>query len=84
MNIFSYEKLRMLLKDLHPEIDFETETKLIENGVLDSFDMVELVSELNAEFGIKINALHLKAENFNDVDSMGRLILALQDKGAGK
>ena len=41
------EELMNILEELRPDVDFETETGLIANGILDSFDIVTLVTELN-------------------------------------
>ena len=41
------EKLLKILRELHPDVDFSTESGLIENGVLDSLDIVTLVTEVN-------------------------------------
>ena len=49
------EKLMKILKDLRADVDFEKEKKLIDDGILDSFDIVTLVSELNSEFDVEIN-----------------------------
>ena len=63
-----------ILEDLRPDIDFASQDKLIDDGVLDSFDLISLVSELNGEFGVSINVTHLTPDNFNNVKSMYTLI----------
>ena len=68
------EKLLEILKDLRAEVEFEKETKLIDDGILDSFDIVTLVAELNAEFDIEINVMDLEPDNFNTVNAMLELI----------
>ena len=57
------------------------ETKLIDDGVLDSFDIVSLVSDLNSEFDIEINVMDLEPVNFNSVKAMLELIVRLQEEG---
>lgn len=75
------QKLMEILNDLRPDVEFEKETKLIDDGVLDSFDIVSLVSELNSEFDIEINVMDLEPVNFNSVDAMLELIERLQEEG---
>ena len=48
------DKLLELLKGIRPDVDFETETALIDDGILDSFDVVSIISELDDEFGVQI------------------------------
>lgn len=74
------EKIMAILKDLREEVDFESETKLIDGEVLDSFDIISLVGELNDEFDIEINVDDLLPENFNSVDAMCELVKKLQDE----
>ena len=75
------EKLLEILKDLRAEVEFEKETKLIDDGILDFFDIVTLVAELNAEFDIEINVMDLEPDNFNTVNAMLELIEKLQEEG---
>jgi D-alanine--poly(phosphoribitol) ligase subunit 2 len=74
------EKLMKILKDLRADVDFEKEKKLIDDGILDSFDIVTLVSELNSEFDVEINVMDLEPENFNTVAAMMELIEKLQEE----
>ena len=74
------EQLMGILKDLRADVDFEKEKKLIDDGILDSFDIVSLVSELNDEFDVEINVMDLEPENFNTVESMIELIQKLQEQ----
>ena len=59
------ETLMDILTDLRPDVDFENETNLISGGILESFDIVSLVSELTDEFDITIRPKDLVPENFN-------------------
>ena len=66
-----------ILEDLRPDVDFEKETKLIDDKILESFDIVSLVSELSDEFDITIRPKDLVPENFNSVDAIEALVSKL-------
>lgn len=74
------EELLEILQDLHPEVDFETETALIDNKILDSFDVVTIVAEVNEEFDVAIPAEELIPENFNSAQALWALIEKLMDE----
>lgn len=69
-----------ILEELRPDVDFENEKQLITNSVLDSFDIVSLVGELNDNFDIDIHVENLLPENFNSVEGMLALIEKLQQE----
>lgn len=63
-----------ILKSMHADIDFETETSLVGDKILDSFDLVSLVSELSDAFDVKIAAKDFIQENFDSLDRLTNLI----------
>ncbi len=67
-----------ILEELRPDFDFESSILLIDGGVLDSFDIVMLVGELNDAFGVNIGAAELQAENFNSPSAIQTLIERLK------
>lgn len=69
-----------ILQELHADIDFEGETKLVDNKVLDSFDLVTLVAELGEEFDVEITARDFVAENFNSVERLVNMVIRLMDE----
>ena len=69
-----------ILQDLHEDVDFENETKLIDNKILDSFDIVTLISELSNEFDVTIPAEKIIPENFNSADALAKMITELEDE----
>jgi len=75
------EKLIRILSDLRPDVDFQLNHKLIEDHVLDSFDIVALVGEINEVFNISIGVDDLVPKNFNSIDTMMKLIERLQNQG---
>ena len=74
------EALLNILSDLHPEVDFETCTTLIDDKILDSFDIVTLVAEIDAAFDVAIPAEELVPENFNSAQALFALIEKLLDE----
>ncbi len=74
------EQLLKILTEVRPDIEFENEKKLMDEGVLDSFDVVSIISELNDAFDIHIRVNHLTPENFNSVEAIMALVTTLQTK----
>lgn len=72
------DKLMRILSELSSDIDFETEDALIDGGLLDSFDIVTLVAEIDDTFGVEIPAEALIPENFNSAKAIFALIQQLQ------
>lgn len=68
------EKIMEILEELRPDVDFENEKQLITDGILESFDIVSLVGELNDAFDIELRVEDLVPDNFNSVDGMINLI----------
>lgn len=74
------EKLLDILQQIRSDIDFENEKTLVDDGVLDSFDIVSIVSELTMEYDIDISIDDMTAENFNSAEAMYEMILRIQDE----
>ena len=74
------EALLDILQELHPEVDFETETALIDNKILDSFDIVTIVAEIDSEYDVQIPAVELTPENFNSAQALYALVEKLMDE----
>jgi len=74
------DKLMEILESLRPDVDFETETALIDDGILDSFDIVSLVGELSDEFDIEIKPSDLVPVNFNSAEAIYALVEKLMDE----
>lgn len=72
------EKVLAILKAVRKDVDFEKETALIDDSILDSFDIISIVSDLNDEFDIDITADELEPENFNSLDAIVELVQSLQ------
>ncbi len=67
------EELMEILEALKPEIDFGTEKELIDDGVLESFDVITLIAEIEDQLGIEIPAEEIVPENFNSAEDIWRL-----------
>lgn len=63
-----------LLRALKPEIDFETEKELIDDGLLESFDVITLVAEIEDRFDVEIPAEEIVPENLNSAEGIWDLI----------
>lgn len=74
------EKLIKILTELRPEIDFEKEDKLIDNSILDSFDLVTLVGEINEIFDVEIGFAEMEPENFNSAANIYKMICQLENE----
>ncbi len=72
------EKILELLSEIRPDVDFVNEKKLIDDHILDSFDILSIVSAFNEEFDIEIDVEDLEPDNFNTVQAMKELIEKLQ------
>ena len=70
------EQIIKILTDLRPEFDFTQEgLNFIEEGMLDSFDIVNLVNDLDSTYGISIDGMDILPENFATVDSIVALLV---------
>lgn len=74
------EDLLEILNDLHPEVDFEVEEHLIDDGILDSLDIVNLISEISEVFDVNITAKDIVPENFNSAKALYSLIQDLDEE----
>lgn len=68
------EKIYEILQSIRPEFNFHESTNFVEEGYLDSFDVVSLISELEDAFNILIDALDILPENFSSVQSIAEII----------
>ncbi len=69
-----------ILEEMHSDVDFDTAEELVTGKILDSFDLVSLVSELSNEFDIQITAKEFIEENFNSVDALTAMVEMLMDE----
>jgi len=75
------EELMDLLKSVRSDVDFQNETELINDGILDSFDVVAIISEIDDKFGVQIRINELDPEHFNSAESIWDLVQTIKNKG---
>ena len=73
------EEVIKILEFIKPGVDFNSEDNLIEDEILDSFDIVNLVARLNEEFDIEITPANLIPENFSSATTIYKLVEKLQE-----
>lgn len=70
------DELLEILKDLHPDVDFESCNNLVDGGILDSFDIVTIITEVADTFDVSLSADEIVPENFNSASALYALIAA--------
>ena len=73
------EELLRILKDLHDDVDYTAEKQLVDDRILDSLDIVTLVTEIHAEFDVTIPPEELIPDNFNSAEAIYALITRLDE-----
>ncbi|MCD8211436.1 MAG: acyl carrier protein [Oscillospiraceae bacterium] len=73
------EELLDILKELHPEIDFDTCTTLVDDKLIDSFDIVTIITEVKDAYDVVIPANEIVPENFNSAQALYALICRLDE-----
>lgn len=68
------QKIVQILQDIRPEFDFTNESDFINSGMLDSFDVLTLVTELEESFGILIDGEDIVPENFANIQTIQNLV----------
>ena len=73
-----YEKVLALLQGEFPDVDFLSSDALVDEGVLDSLLITEVIAALTMEFGITIPYEEIIEENFNSVKGLAAMVERLQ------
>ena len=63
-----------ILFEIRPEFDFSNSSNFVKDGMLDSFDIVQLVTSLDSEFGISIDGMDIKPDNFTSINTICELL----------
>ena len=74
------QKLINILEEIKPGVDFNICKTLVDDGVIDSFDIISMISELNDEFDISITAVDIVPENFNSAESLYAMVQRLMEE----
>ena len=69
-----------ILNDLHPDVDFTVKEGLVDDGILDSLDIVTLITEINDKFDVSIPAEEIIPENFNSAAALMALIEKIDEE----
>ena len=72
------DELMEIMEDIRQDIDFSSEKSLIDDKILTSFDILSIISEISASFGIRLSAGEVRPENFNSAEAMWAMITRLQ------
>ena len=72
------EELLEVLKEVRPDVDFENNHSLIDDGVLDSLNIMEIVAELCDNFDIQIGPADIIPANFNSAEAMWAMVCRLK------
>ena len=75
------KKLKNILAELHPEIALDAEARLVDDGILDSIDIVTLIGEISDAYGIDVPVEEITPENFASADSIYKMIQRLRGRG---
>lgn len=67
-----------ILEDVQPDVDFESCDTLIDDGMLDSFAILSIVSELEDQFEISVSPADIIPENFNSAQAIWAMVQRLQ------
>ena len=68
------DKIYSILSELRPEFDYHSSEDFIEDGMLDSFDMISLVNEIESQYHILIDSLDIVPENFSSAERIAKVI----------
>ena len=73
-------KLLEILTDINEDVDFVNEKALVDDGLIDSFDITSIITALDEEFGVKIEASEIEPENFNSIEAILETVKRYQGK----
>ncbi|MDO4739371.1 MAG: acyl carrier protein [Eubacteriales bacterium] len=74
------DKLIRILEALHPDVDFANTDGLVDKKILDSFDIINIITEISEEFDVVVPAEEIAPENFNSARALWSLIERLENE----
>lgn len=70
------KKITEILEEMHPEFDYTESENFIEDGYIDSFDLITLVAAIETEYAIKIKGIEIVPENFSSIEAIKALVVS--------
>jgi len=74
------KKLLEILTDINEDVDFVNEKALVDDGLIDSFDITSIITALDEEFQVRIEASEIEPENFNSIEAILETVKRYQKK----
>lgn len=74
------EKLIAILSERFPEIDFNKEKTLVDSGLLDSVDVVNIIADIEEKFGIEVSMEYIDSENFNSIENIWKTLEEIKNE----
>ncbi len=74
------DKVIEILESVKPGVDYKNEDKLVDNGILESFDIITIISKLNDEFDIEFTVNEVIPENFNSAEALYKTVCKLEEE----
>lgn len=74
------QELLEILKEILPNVEWESDYDLVDDGILNSIDIITIISEITDEYDIKISTDEMKTENFNSVQAIYDMIKRLEEE----
>ena len=74
------KKLLEILTDINEDVDFVNEKALVDDGLIDSFDITSIITALDEEFNVRIEASEIEPENFNSIEAILETVKRYQKK----
>lgn len=74
------DKVIEILESVKPGVDYKKEDKLVDNGILESFDIITIIAKLNDEFDIEFTVNEVIPENFNSAEALYKTVCKLEEE----
>ncbi|MGN1167471.1 MAG: phosphopantetheine-binding protein [Lachnospiraceae bacterium] len=74
------QELLEILKEILPNVEWESDLDLVDEGIINSIDIITIISEITDEYDIKISSDEMRAENFNSVQAIYDMIQRLEEE----
>ncbi len=68
------EQLLKILKSIKNDVDFENEKELVDDGVLDSIEIVNIIAAIEEAYSFEIEPDDIDPDNFQSVEAMWEMI----------